>query len=194
MRVTARIVVLASGSGTLFQSLIDAPQRSQDFEITGFVTDQPSAPALERAARAGIPVAVIALSDFETRDVWNSALSDAIATYEPDFVVSAGFMRVIGEPALTRFAGRIINTHPALLPAFPGAHAVRDALAAGATVTGSTVHYVDEGVDTGPVILQEAVEILVADDETSLHERIKIVERRLLVQAVTELAHEIGKS
>jgi len=137
---------------------------------------------------------VIALSDFETRDVWNSALSDAIATYEPDFVVSAGFMRVIGEPALTRFAGRIINTHPALLPAFPGAHAVRDALAAGATVTGSTVHYVDEGVDTGPVILQEAVEILVADDEASLHERIKIVERRLLVQAVTELAHEIGKS
>lgn len=187
-------MVLASGSGTLFQSVIDAPQRSRDFEITGFVTDQPSAAAIERAALAGIPVAVIALSDFETRDDWNSALADAIATYEPDFVVSAGFMRVIGEPALSRFSGRIINTHPALLPSFPGAHAVRDALAAGARVTGSTVHFVDAGVDTGPVIVQEAVDIHPDDDEATLHERIKIVERRLLVDVVTELAQKIGKN
>ena len=167
--MTARIVVLASGSGTLFQSLIDAPSRSHDFEITGFVTDQPAAAAVNRASAAGIPVAVIALADFESRQEWNEALAEAIATYVPDIVVSAGFMRVIGEPSLSRFEGRIINTHPALLPAFPGAHAVRDALAAGAQVTGSTVHFVDAGVDTGPVITQEAVEIREDDTEESLH-------------------------
>ncbi len=192
--MTARIVVLASGSGTLFQALLDASSRTHDFEISGFVTDQPSAAAVQRAAHAGIPVAVIALADFDSRAAWNSALADAIATYEPDFVVSAGFMRVIGEPVLSRFPGQIINTHPALLPAFPGAHAVRDALAAGATVTGSTVHFVDEGVDTGPVIVQEAVDILADDDEMSLHERIKIVERRLLVDVVTDLTQKIGKN
>lgn len=186
-------MVLASGSGTLFQALIDAPERGSVFEISGLVTDQPSAAAIGRAAQAGIPIAVIALADFESRADWNSAMADAIATYEPDFVVSAGFMRVLAEPVLGRFAGRIINTHPALLPAFPGAHAVRDALAAGATETGSTVHFIDAGVDTGPVITQEAVTVLPGDDESSLHERIKIVERRLLVDVVLDLSHTLGK-
>jgi phosphoribosylglycinamide formyltransferase-1 len=192
--VTARIVVLASGSGTLFQALIDAPERGSVFEISGLVTDQPSAAAIGRAAQAGIPIAVIALGDYESRADWNSAMADAIATYEPDFVVSAGFMRVLAEPVLSRFAGRIINTHPALLPAFPGAHAVRDALAAGATESGSTVHFIDAGVDTGPVITQEAVAVLPGDDEASLHERIKIVERRLLVDVVLDLSHTLGKN
>lgn len=191
--MTARIVVLASGSGTLFQALLDSSARGTDFEISGFVTDQPAAAAIGRAASAGIPVAVISLEDFGTRDEWNAGLADAIATYEPDLVVSAGFMRVIAEPTLSLFDGRLINTHPALLPQFPGAHAVRDALAAGAQVTGSTVHFVDAGVDTGPVIVQESVEILPSDDESSLHERIKVVERRLLVEVVTRMSQQLGK-
>jgi phosphoribosylglycinamide formyltransferase-1 len=190
--VTARIVVLASGSGTLFQALIDAPQRGTEFVISGLVTDQPAAAAITRAATAGIPAAVIALQDFDSRDEWNHAIADAIETYEPDFVVSAGFMRVLAEPVLSRFANRIINTHPALLPDFPGAHAVRDALAAGAIRTGSTVHFIDAGVDTGPVIAQEAVEVLPDDDEASLHERIKVVERRLLLDVVLDLSHTKG--
>lgn len=185
-------MVLASGSGSLFQALIDAPARGEIFDITGFVTDQAAAPACTRAAEAGIPVAVIALSDFENRQKWNDALAEAIATYEPDLVVSAGFMRIIGEPALTRFSGRIINTHPALLPQFPGAHAVRDALAAGVTVTGSTIHYVDAGMDTGSVIVQEQVDIVSDDDEASLHEKIKVVERRLLLEVVTGMSHKLG--
>ena len=185
-------MVLASGSGSLFQALIDAPARGQVFDISGFVTDQAAAPACGRAAKAGIPLAVISLSDYESRQQWNDALADAIATYEPDFVVAAGFMRLIGEPAITRFAGRIINTHPALLPQFPGAHAVRDALAAGATMTGSTVHFIDAGMDTGPVIVQEPLLIAEDDNEATLHEKIKVVERRLLLEVVTDLSHTLG--
>lgn len=184
----ARITVLASGAGSLLQALIDAPAAGDDYEVVGFVTDNPNAFALERAARAGVPVAVIALSDFPDRLAWNAALADAIADTQPDWVVSAGFMRVLGSPVLDRFPSRIINTHPALLPSFPGAHAVRDALAAGATETGSTVHFVDAGVDTGPVIAQRAVPIEPGDDEPSLHERIKTVERELLVQTVIRLS------
>lgn len=170
------------------QALIDAPQHHVDYEIVGFITDQPGAQALTRAASAGIPGAVIAVDDYANRNEWNHALCDAISTYCPDFVVSAGFMRVIAEPALSAFNFRIINTHPALLPAFPGAHAVRDALAAKATSTGCTVHVVDSGVDTGPIIVQKAIEILANDSEESLHERIKTVERELLVETVINIA------
>jgi len=186
--VVARIAVLAAGTGSLFEALIDAPTHGTDFEITGFVTDQPDAPAIGKAATAGIPIAIITLADFADRRQWNVAFSQAIATYSPDFVVSAGFMRVISEPALSDFAHRIINTHPALLPLFPGAHAVRDALAAGVTETGSTVHLIDNGVDTGPVIAQRVVAVLPTDDESTLHERIKIVERELLVDVITQIS------
>src|SRR4051794_23799618 len=117
---------------------------------------------------------------------WDRALGAAIAAYEPDLVVSAGFMKIVGSAVLAAFGGRLVNTHPALLPAFPGAHAVRDALAAGVAVTGSTVHLIDAGVDTGPVLAQREVPVQPGDDEASLHERIKTVERQLLVETVAQ--------
>ncbi|MEY3696873.1 MAG: hypothetical protein RJA41_523 [Actinomycetota bacterium] len=181
-----RVVVLASGSGSLLKALLDAQDES--FEVVALVTDNPEAGAIGHAATAGVQVAVIDLVDFETRDSWDLALADCIDYYQPDLVVSAGFMRVIGGAGVSRFAGRLINTHPALLPAFPGAHAVKDALAAGVKETGSTIHFVDSGVDTGPVIVQKVVAVLDGDDEASLHERIKVVERELLVEVVKDFA------
>ena len=178
--------MLASGTGSLFKALVEAQDKS--YEVVALITDNSEAGAIGIAASAGIQVAVIALSDFDDRSAWDLALADCIDYYQPDLVVSAGFMRVIGEAGVTRFAGRLINTHPALLPAFPGAHAVRDALAAGAKETGSTVHFVDSGVDTGPVIVQKSVAVLDGDDEASLHERIKVVERELLVEVVKDFA------
>lgn len=188
--MTARWVVLASGSGTLFQALLDSPERGKSFEIVALITDQPDAGALLRAAKAGLQVAVLPLSDFANRAEWNLALADAVDYFQPNWVVSAGFMRIIGQPLLGRYPNRILNTHPALLPNFKGAHAVKDALAAGATETGATVHFVDEGMDTGAVIVQAPVEILSTDNEESLHERIKIVERRLLLETVLHLSNQ----
>ena len=161
--------------------------------MAALITDQPAAKAVERAALAGLAIAVISLSDYEDRAAWNQALADAIDYYAPDLVVSAGFMRVIGEPGVSRFQGRLINTHPALLPAFPGAHAIRDALAAGVSETGATVHYIDSGVDTGDVIAQTAVPVLPSDDEATLHERVKVVERRLLLETVLKLSEAINR-
>ena len=184
--MTLRVVVLASGTGSLFKSLIDAIDGT--FAIAGFVTDNPNAGALAHAGDAGIDSSIVELSNFADRAEWDEALTTAIASYSPDLVVSAGFMRVLGADTLDAFPNRIINTHPALLPLFPGAHAVRDALAAGATQTGSTVHVVDAGVDTGPVIAQEVVAINSEDNEAALHERIKVVERRLLVDVVRRIA------
>lgn len=181
-----RVVVLASGSGSLLKALLDAQDES--FEVVALVTDNPEAGAIGHAARAGVQVAVIDLVDFENREAWDLALADCIDYYQPELVVSAGFMRVIGEAGVSRFAGRLINTHPSLLPAFPGAHAVKDALAAGVKETGSTIHFVDPGVDTGPVIVQKVVAVLDGDDEASLHERIKVVERELLVEVVKDFA------
>src|SRR4029079_13767169 len=137
---------------------------------------------LARAERDGVPTFVVPVSAFATRDDWDAALTEAVATHEPDLVVSAGFMKVVGKRFLERFT--MVNTHPALLPAFPGTHAVRDALGYGAKVTGCPVHVVDAGIDTGPVIAQQAVEVRPDDDEAGLHERIKGVERGLLVDAV----------
>jgi phosphoribosylglycinamide formyltransferase-1 len=133
------------------------------------------------------------VSDHPDRRAWDRALTAELAAFEPDLVVSAGFMKILGPAVLDAFGGRLINTHPALLPAFPGAHAVRDALAAGATVTGATVHVVDAGVDTGPVLAQREVTVLPGDDETRLHERIKDVERELLVQTVADLVPAVLK-
>lgn len=181
------IVVLASGSGSLFQALIDATHRNQAYEIRALVTDRPDAAVVQRAVSAGIEVVMLPLSDFTNRQEWNHAIADAVDYFNPGLVVSAGFMRVLSEPILTKYKNRIINTHPALLPNFPGAHAVRDALAAGVSETGCTVHYVDAGVDTGPVISQQVVRIEPGDDETSLHERIKVVEREMLVDVLVSL-------
>ena len=179
----ARLVVLVSGGGTNLQALIDAPGDS--FDIVGVVADRDDAGGLVRAADADIPTRVVVPQD--DRAEWDRALASSIAEFAPDWVVCAGFMRILGPAVLDAFPWRIVNTHPALLPAFPGAHGVRDALAYGARVTGCTVHLVDAGVDTGPILAQGAVDVREGDDEAALHERIKVVERELLVDIVTRL-------
>lgn len=179
-----RILVLASGSGTLLQALIDSPVRAS---IVAVGSDVPDAPALGRAQVAGISTFAVPLGEFASRADWDAALLAAVQSHQPDWVVSAGFMRILGRDFVAAYAGRIINTHPALLPSFPGAHGVRDALAHGVKVTGCTVHLVDEGVDTGPIIAQRAVDVLPDDDEATLHERIKVIERELLIQTLTQI-------
>lgn len=181
----ARVVVLISGSGTNLQALIDAKQSV--YAIVGVIADRTGIAGIDRAIEHGIPTEVIAPDDFDDRAAWDDALVTAIRAFEPDWIVCAGFMRILGAPVLRAYPLRIVNTHPALLPSFPGAHGVRDALEYGATVTGCTVHLVDAGVDTGPVLAQEAVAIRPDDDESALHERIKVVERALLVDIVTRL-------
>ncbi len=173
-----RLVLLASGSGTLAQALIDA-----EFDIAAIVTDVPDAPVIERAKSAGIKTKVIPF--VEPRSKWNQELFDCVIDLKPDLVVSVGFMRILNSDFVKRF--KVINSHPALLPNFPGAHAVKDALAAGVTETGCTIHWVDEGVDTGPVIAQMKIPVKTDDDVNSLHERIKIAERELIVKTVRNL-------
>ncbi len=187
----ARLVVLVSGSGTNLQALLDgiaADPEGYGAEIVAVGADREAIAGLERAERAGIPTFVCRVKDHASREEWDRALAEATAAYEPDLVVSAGFMKILGKEFLARFGGRVVNTHPALLPSFPGAHGVRDALAHGVKVTGCTVHFVDDGVDTGPIIAQGAVEVRESDDEAALHERIKEVERSLLVDVVGRLA------
>jgi formyltetrahydrofolate-dependent phosphoribosylglycinamide formyltransferase len=191
VRPPAKVVVLASGSGTVFEALADAlAETDGEVVVTRLVCDQPSAGVLDRARERGIDVDVVPLVEPSRRVDWNQEVADAVDRGRPDLVVSAGFMRLLSADVLDRFAERVINTHPALLPAFPGAHAVRDALAYGVRVTGCTVHVVDSGVDTGPVIAQEAVPVRPDDDEASLHERIKQVERRLLPDVALRMLRE----
>ncbi|GAA4540714.1 phosphoribosylglycinamide formyltransferase [Amycolatopsis samaneae] len=181
-----KIVVLASGSGTLLQALLDAAaQPGYPAEIVAVGADRTGIEALTRAERAGVPSFTVRVADHPDRAAWDKALTEAAGAYQPDLVVSAGFMKILGAEFLGRFT--VVNTHPALLPSFPGMHAVRDALAAGVRVTGSTVHFADAGVDTGPIIAQEAVIVEPEDDEDVLHERIKAVERRLLVETIERL-------
>jgi phosphoribosylglycinamide formyltransferase 1 len=182
----SRIVVLASGNGTTLQAVLDDPALRPHVVAAG--TDVPTCAAMTRARDAGVATFAVALADHPDRDSWNDALEDAIGHYDPDLVVLAGFMRILGPKVVARF--RIVNTHPALLPAFPGAHAIRDALAAGEATTGVTVHWVDEGVDTGPVIAQVPVDIVPGEDETSLRERIQAAEKPLYVNAIRELISE----
>ncbi|WP_225725547.1 MULTISPECIES: phosphoribosylglycinamide formyltransferase [unclassified Nocardia] len=184
----ATVVVLASGTGSLLRALLDAAA-APDYpaRIVAVGVDR-ACQAVAHAEAAGIPHFTVALNDFPDRAAWDAALTKAVADHAPDLVVSAGFMKILGPSFLDQFGGRIINTHPALLPSFPGAHGVRDALAYGVRVTGSTVHLVDAGVDTGPILAQEAVPVLPDDDEATLHERIKIVERRLLAEVVAAVA------
>lgn len=178
----SRIVVLASGSGTLLQALLDSSFVGPHIAAVG--SDVADCGALTRARASKVPTFCVSPASFATRDEWNAALLSELSALSPDLIVSAGFMRLIGPSVLAAFPGRIINTHPALLPSFPGAHGVRDALAYGVTVTGCTVHFVDAGVDTGEIIAQRAVSVLPDDTESSLHERIKTQERSLLVEVL----------
>ncbi|MER8099829.1 phosphoribosylglycinamide formyltransferase [Kitasatospora sp. NPDC094016] len=190
----ARLVVLVSGSGTNLQALLDAAaDPAYGAEILAVGADRDGIAGLERAEKAGLPVFVHRVKDFADRADWDRALTAAVAAHEPDLVVTAGFMKILGPAFIAAFAGRIVNTHPALLPSFPGAHGVTDALAYGVRVTGCTVHLVDAGVDTGPIIAQGVVEVVDADHADggeALHERIKTVERKLLVDVVGRLARE----
>jgi phosphoribosylglycinamide formyltransferase-1 len=175
-----RIVILASGSGTLAQAIFDADFSDVEAEVVALICDKPRAQVLARAEARHVESYLIPM--LADRNEWNIELEVLIAALRPDLVVSAGFMRILPEAITTRF--RIINSHPALLPLFPGAHAVRDALVAGVNETGTSIHWVDAGVDTGEVIVQEKIEILAGDTEESLHERIKIVERGLIVATI----------
>lgn len=183
-----KLVVLASGSGTLLQAVLDAVEKPNfPAKVVAVGADRAGIEALTRAERAGVPSFAVRMADHPDRAAWDKAITEAVAAYQPDLVVSAGFMKILGAEFLARFPGRVINTHPALLPSFPGAHAVADALAMAVKVTGSTVHFVDAGVDTGPIIAQEPVIVEPDDDEHVLHERIKAVERRLLVETIEKL-------
>jgi phosphoribosylglycinamide formyltransferase-1 len=189
--VSARLVVLVSGAGTNLQALLDAcADPAYGARIVAVGADRHDIEGLARAERAGLPHFVVRVADHPAREDWDAALTEAVASHRPDLVVSAGFMKILGKHFLDRFGGRTVNTHPALLPSFPGAHAVRDTLAYGAKLSGCTVHFVDDGVDTGPIIAQQAVPVRDEDDENSLHERIKAVEHPLFVRTVGRLARE----
>jgi phosphoribosylglycinamide formyltransferase-1 len=181
-----RVAVLASGSGTNLQALLDDAVVGPWISIV--VTDRPDAHALERARSQSVNTVVVDWKDHSDRDAFAGAILEVLKRARTQYVVLAGFMRILPGAFIRAFEGRIVNTHPALLPSFPGAHAVRDALAWGAKVTGVTVHFVDEEVDHGPIILQEVVEVRPDDDEASLHERLKRVEHRLLPRSVRLLA------
>ncbi|MGA8545066.1 MAG: phosphoribosylglycinamide formyltransferase [Mycobacterium sp.] len=183
----ARLVVLASGTGSLLASLLDAAVDDYPARVVAVGVDR-DCRAVEIACAASLPAFTVRLADHVDRDGWDAALTDAVAAHSPDLIVSAGFMKILGPQFLARFCGRILNTHPTLLPAFPGAHGVAEALAYGVKVTGCTVHLVDAGTDTGPILAQQPIPVLDDDDEETLHERIKVTERRLLVDVVAAVA------
>ncbi|HST72538.1 MAG TPA: phosphoribosylglycinamide formyltransferase [Kocuria rosea] len=183
-----RIVVMVSGSGTNLQAVLDAVREDRiDVEIAAVGADKPCT-GLERAQAAGVETFLVRPGDHPDRAQWNRALQRAVEDRAPDRVLFAGFMRIVDAGFVEAFAGRIVNTHPSLLPSFPGAHAVRDALAHGVKVTGVTVHEVVADVDAGPILAQAAVPVLADDDEDRLHERIKAAERELLVDTLGALA------
>ncbi|MDO8143085.1 MULTISPECIES: phosphoribosylglycinamide formyltransferase [unclassified Isoptericola] len=187
----ARLVVLASGGGSNLAALLAAHEdEAYGARVVGVVSDRPDAGALDLARDAGVASVAVSPADFADRAAWDRGITEAVDVFRPDWVVLAGFMRILSPDFLARFPGRVVNTHPALLPSFPGAHGVRDALAYGVKMTGCTVHVVDDGVDTGPIIAQAAVPVLDDDEESALHERIKVAERSLLVETVGRVARE----
>jgi phosphoribosylglycinamide formyltransferase-1 len=183
----ARIVVLASGTGSLLTSLLNTACGDYPGRVVAVGVDR-DCPAVDIATAAEVPAYTVRLKDHADRAAWDTALTEATSAHRPDLVVSAGFMKLLGPRFLSRYLGRIVNTHPALLPAFPGAHAVPESLDYGVKVTGCTVHLVDAGMDTGPILAQEVVAVLDDDDEAALHERIKVVERRLLAEVIADVA------
>jgi phosphoribosylglycinamide formyltransferase-1 len=189
--VSARIVVMASGTGSLFEALLDSTVGAN---VVGLVTDQPKARAVEIAQRREIPVRQAALGDFDSRELWEGEFLRLVSELNPDLIVAAGFMRILSPEFVDLFPHQIVNSHPSLLPQFPGAHAVRDAIRAGAKVTGCTVHFIDHGVDTGKIIDQVRVDVRPGESEAELHERIKDVERTLLPRSVHQLLiNRVGK-
>ena len=189
--MNARLVVLVSGAGTNLQALMNAAQDpGYGATVVAVGADRDGIAALDRAQDANIPTFTLKVGDFPARDAWDEALAAACAAHRPDLIVCAGFMKLVGKGFLAQFNGRCLNTHPALLPSFPGMHSVRDALAHGVKVTGCSVILADAGVDSGPILAQAAVPVLDDDDEDSLHERIKVAERGLVVQTIGRMVRE----
>ena len=183
------MVVLVSGTGTLLQALIEAGRDpAYGVEIVAVGSDRPGVAGLDRAAEAGVPTFVQAVADHPSRADWDEALTKEVTAYAPDLVVSAGFLKLVGPAFLAAFGGRTLNTHPALLPSFPGLHGPRDALAYGVKITGATVFLVDAGIDTGVILAQAAVPVADDDTQATLHERIKEAERELL----TDITHRLA--
>jgi phosphoribosylglycinamide formyltransferase-1 len=190
-RSPLRVVVLVSGSGTNLQALLDAAgDPAYGAEVVGVGADRDGIEGLARAERAGLPTFVLRVKDFGTREDWDAALTRSVSAFEPDLVVSAGFMKLVGDTFLASFGGRFLNTHPALSPSFPGIHGPADALTYGVKVTGCTLFVVDRGVDTGPIVAQAAVPVRQDDTVETLHERIKRQERVMLVETVGRIARE----
>jgi phosphoribosylglycinamide formyltransferase-1 len=188
-RSPARLVVLVSGAGTNLQALLDAcADPAFGARVVAVGADRTGIEGLARAERAGVPTFVRRVGDAPDRTAWDREMTEQVAAHDPDLVVSAGFLKLAGPAFLERFGGRYVNTHPALLPSFPGMHGAADALAYGVKVTGATLFVVDAGVDTGAIIAQRAVEVADDDDVETLHERIKTVERAMLVDTVGRMA------
>jgi phosphoribosylglycinamide formyltransferase 1 len=184
----ARLVVLISGSGSNLQALLDAcADPGYGAQVVAVGADRDGIEGLRRAEQAGVPTFVHRVKDHTERSEWDAALTASVASYRPDLVVSAGFLKLVGDEFLKSFGDRYVNTHNALLPAFPGIHGPRDALAYGVKVAGATLFFVDGGVDTGPIIAQVAVPVADDDTEDTLTDRIKEVERRQLVEWVGRL-------
>jgi phosphoribosylglycinamide formyltransferase-1 len=189
--VQTRLVVLVSGTGTNLQALLEAcADESYGATVAAVGADRDGCAALDRARSRGVPTFVHRVKDYPERSAWDAALTDSCRRFQPDMVISAGFMKLVGAGFLAAFGGRFINSHPALLPSFPGMHGVRDALDYGVKVTGCTIFVVDSGVDDGPVVAQECVPVFDDDDEASLHERIKVAERKLLVDTVGRMVRD----
>ena len=184
-------MVLISGSGSNLQALLDAcADPDYGAQVVAVGADRADIEGLQRAEKAGVPTFVCRVRDFESRDEWDAALTAACARHEPELVVSAGFLKLVGPAFLGAYQGRYLNTHNALLPAFPGIHGPRDALDYGVKVAGATLFFVDDGVDTGPIVAQAAVPVRDDDTEESLTERIKVAERRQLVHYLGRLVRE----
>ncbi|MDX6265836.1 MAG: phosphoribosylglycinamide formyltransferase 1 [Frankiales bacterium] len=189
--LSARLVVLVSGSGTTLQALLDASDdASWGARVVAVGADREDTLGEKRATDRGIPTFVLKVSDFASREDWDAALTEAVAVHEPDIIVLAGFMKLVGKHFLSRFEGKTLNTHPALSPSFPGMHGPREALDHGVKVTGCTLFVVDDGVDTGPIVAQTAVPVLDDDTQDTHHERNKTVVRATLVDAVGRMARE----
>lgn len=189
--MSARLVVLVSGSGTNLQALLDAcADPAFGASVVAVGADRDAIEGLGRADRAGVPTFVAKVGDYSSRDHWDRALADRVAAFEPDLVVLAGFMKLVGPAFLSHYGGRTLNTHPALSPSFPGMDGPGDALAYGVKVTGATLFVVDAGVDTGAIVAQTAVPVEDDDTAATLHERIKVAERAMLVDSVGRMVRE----
>jgi formyltetrahydrofolate-dependent phosphoribosylglycinamide formyltransferase len=188
---STRLAILASGAGSTLQAVLDAcTDDTFGVTVVAVGADRPGTGALKRAEAAGVQTFIVPVEDYPTRLDWDAALTECVASYRPDLVLSAGFLKLVGPQFLQRFGGRFLNSHPALLPAFPGLHAARDALAYGVKVAGCTLFVVDAGIDSGPIVAQAVVPVLDDDDEHALHERIKEAERRVLVDYLARMARD----